>query len=122
MNSEELRLLVRVVVVALVVALVVPTAASAATRSCGVERALSSGAIFRVKATNTSCKTARQVAGGWWNVTSHGHSGQVVYDGDGRRWRCRVTERATGTDPGYIPYTSVRCTRRKAVVQFKQRS
>ena len=110
------------VVAALVVGLAVPIAASAATRSCGVERPLSGGAIFRVKATNTRCKTAKQVAGGWWNVTSHGHSGRVVYDGDGRRWRCRITERATGTDPGYIPYTSVRCPRRKAVVRFKQRS
>ncbi len=107
---------------ALLIVSAAPPAASASTRSCGTERALSDGAIFRVKATGTTCKVAKEVAGGWWNVTSNGGSGRVVTDGSRRRWRCRVTERATGTDPGYIPYTSVRCARGRKIVRFQQRS
>jgi|tagenome__1003787_1003787.scaffolds.fasta_scaffold20075504_2 hypothetical protein len=90
--------------------------------SCGTETALSSGQIFRIVAGGVGCTTAKAVAGGWFNVQSQGKSGRTVFDQRQKRWSCRVTERATGTDPGFIPFTSVRCTRGSAVVRFKLRS
>lgn len=110
------------VLVAILAATLLPAMATAATRSCGTERALSQGAVFAIKATGTTCKTAKQVAGGWYNVQSQGESGRKVYDSKGRRWSCRITEEATGTDPGYNPYTRIRCARGKSVVRFKLRS
>jgi hypothetical protein len=98
------------------------TPAHAATRSCGTETALSRGAVFKIAATGVACVTAKSVAGGWYNVQSQGKSGRVVFDFKRRRWSCRITEHATGTDPGFIPYTSIRCARRSSVVRFKLRS
>jgi hypothetical protein len=89
---------------------------------CGTEQAVSSGQIFRVVASGVGCTTAKAVAGGWFGATSHGTSGRAVLDQRHKRWTCRVTQRATGSDPGYIPFTSVRCARHLAVVRFKQRS
>src|SRR5688572_27026556 len=99
-----------------------PPTASAAARACGAEWAMSDGRLFRIKATRTTCRTAKQVAGGWYNVQSHGGDARKIYDAKGRRWRCRVTEEATGTDPGYNPYTRVRCTRERKLIRFKLRS
>jgi sugar/nucleoside kinase (ribokinase family) len=90
--------------------------------ACGTEKAISSGQIFRVVAGGVGCTTAKAVAGGWFDATLHGKSGRDVVDQRHKRWTCRVTERATGSDPGYIPFTSVRCARHRAVVRFKQRS
>src|SRR5687768_3954360 len=77
-----------------------PSTAAAAAKSCGTETALSHGAVFRVKAEHVSCKRAKRVAGSWYNVQSHGDDASRVYEADGRAWRCRITEHATGTDPG----------------------
>jgi hypothetical protein len=100
-----------------------PPVASAAT-SCGTERALSGGRVFRVRATGANCTTAKAVAGGWFNVQNQSgeDAARTVFDQRRRRWKCRVTEEATGTDPGFIPFTSVQCTRRGSVVKFKLRS
>jgi hypothetical protein len=98
-----------------------PTPAQARV-SCGTEKAISSGQIFRVVAGGVGCTTAKAVAGAWFEAMSNGKSGRAVIDQRHERWTCRVTQRATGTDPGYIPFTSVRCTRHRAVVRFKQRS
>ena len=96
--------------------------ASAAERFCGQERAISHGAVFKVRATETTCRKAKQIAGSWYFVVSNGDSGKYIYDRKGRRWRCRVTREATGTDPGYNPYTHVRCTRGERIIRFKVRS
>jgi hypothetical protein len=90
--------------------------------SCGTETARSSGQIFRIVAGGVDCQRAKAVAGAWFDVTSKGKSGRVITDQHRKRWTCRVTERATGTDPGFNPYTSIRCTRHGAVVRFQQRS
>ncbi|MEA2154122.1 MAG: hypothetical protein QOE11_262 [Solirubrobacteraceae bacterium] len=101
--------------------------ASAATPAqarvaCGTEKAASSGQIFHVVAGGVGCGRALTVAGGWFALTSTGRPGRAVLDGSHKRWGCRVTQRATGTDPGLQPFTSIRCTRRGAVVRFQQRS
>lgn len=101
---------------------VLTTPAQAATRSCGTETALSRGAIFKIQATGVACATAKSVAGGWYSVQSQGETGRVVFDVKARRWSCRITEAATGTDPGFNPHTSIRCVRRSSVVRFKLRS
>lgn len=90
--------------------------------SCGTETASSSGQIFRIVAGGVGCTTAKAVAGGWYDATSHGRSARAVVDQRRGRWTCRITARATGTDPGLNPFTSVRCTRHSAVVRFQQRS
>lgn len=99
----------------------VPTA-EAATQPCGTEKALSHGQVFLVRASNVSCATAKSVAGGWFNVQAQRGSAPSVFDSKQRRWACRIVEAATGTDPGFIPYTSVRCSRKTGVVRFKLRS
>jgi hypothetical protein len=80
------------------------------------------GSVFAVRADGVRCKRAQNVASGWFFVQSHGDRAQTIYDRKGRRWSCRITLQATGTDPGYNPYTHVRCTRHEAVVRFKLRS
>jgi hypothetical protein len=90
--------------------------------ACGTEMARSSGQIFRIVGGGVGCRTAKALAGAWFDATSRGKPGRLVADQRGKRWACRVTQRATGTDPGFIPYTSVRCTRHRAVVRFQQRS
>jgi hypothetical protein len=107
---------------ALAVALVAPSSAAAKTTTCGPERALSGGAVFMVRATNTACSTAKGVAGRWYHVQSSVGTAPTVFDAKNHRWQCRITEAATGTDPGFNPYTSVRCSRRQSIVRFKLRS
>jgi hypothetical protein len=99
-----------------------PAEASAGMRSCGTERALSDGAVFKIRAKKATCATAKQVGGGWYELQSQGESAKYIHDADDRRWKCRVTEEATGTDPGYNPYTSVRCAHGGRLVTFKLRS
>ena len=114
----------RVAGLALVLFAVASTATASASefRWCGTERALSNGSVFAVKAKRVRCNVALDVAGRWYYVQSHGSSARQVYDRQGRRWSCRITEHATGTDPGYNPHTRVRCARRLKVVRFKLRS
>jgi hypothetical protein len=113
----------RYALAALAVAMAVPSTAAAKPKPCGVEHRLSGGVVFMIRATNTSCTTATDVAGRWYNVQSHGTGkAPTVFDVKDRRWQCRITEKATGTDPGYNPYTSVRCSRRTSIVRFKLRS
>jgi hypothetical protein len=102
--------------------LICAAAPAQARVSCGTETARSSGQIFRIVGGGVNCQTAKAVAGAWFDVTSNGKSGRVIADQRRKRWTCRVTARATGTDPGFNPYTSVRCTRHRAVVRFQQRS
>jgi hypothetical protein len=71
--------------------------------------------IFAIRADHVRCRVAKQVAVGWDNVGGK----RRVYDARGRRWTCRITLRATGTDPGYNPFTHVRCDRLRSVVRFK---
>jgi streptogramin lyase len=99
-----------------------PLSAAAKTAACGAEQAQSQGAVFMIRATAVSCTTAKRVAGGYYHVQSGGRSGRTIVDPQGRRWTCRVTKRATGTDPGYEPYTSVRCSRVHSELRFKLRS
>jgi len=101
-------------------------AATAQARSCpGTITAPKSGlAIIKVKATGTSCKTAKHVAVAFDKAlmgTAHAEhrDSATVSDQQGHPWRCRITERATGTDPGSIPYTSVACKRDAARIRFK---
>jgi hypothetical protein len=102
--------------------LIVAVAAHAKTRSCGTEQARSRGAVFMIRATAVSCATAKHVAGSYYHEQSRGRSGRTILDPRGRRWTCKVTKRATGTDPGFEPYTSVRCSRLHGTVRFKLRS
>jgi hypothetical protein len=108
--------------VAIVPGDVAGVSAAAAARSCGTESHVSGGSVFRVKAQRATCRVAKQVAGGWYNVQSQGDPADQIYDRKGRRWSCRITEHATGTDPGYNPFTRVRCARQASVVRFLLRS
>jgi hypothetical protein len=113
---------IAVALFALTTSVLLATQASAAPRSCGTETRISRGAVFAIEATRARCPVARTVAGGWYNVQAHGDSARWIYDRKGRRWFCRITRRATGTDPGYNPYTHVRCGRKLSIVRFKLRS
>jgi hypothetical protein len=103
--------------VTLLAFLVSAAPAHAATTSCKGFQGSSLG-IIKIRATNVGCKTARSVARGWEFKSSHGASTKTIYDRHAHKWRCRITEEATGTDPGYNPYTRVRCTRANSVVRF----
>ena len=89
--------------------------ASAATTNCGTGGTAYDGlGIVNVRATGVSCATAERVARTWrgrdrWTATVNQ-----------RRWSCRVTQHATGTDPGHIPRTKLRCARPTgSVVRFE---
>ena len=116
-----MRRLLPLVIVSLVA---LPTASASAAKICGTETRQSSGQIFKIRAVATPCYIAKDVAGEWFvaQQSASDPSRVTVRDQHNRRWRCRVTQHATGTDPGYVPYTSVRCTRRYAIVKFKMRS
>ena len=76
--------------------------------------------IIKLKVTGAvKCSTARLVARRFDRRIAKGKEKATVHDRKGRAWRCRITQHATGTDPGYIPYTSVRCDRGKRRVKFK---
>lgn len=92
--------------------------------TCGTEQPKSGGQVFRIKASGTTCRVARFVAGEWFAKQSKDGSASRVTDQQDRRWSCRIVRRATGTDPGYYPYTDVQCARgsRPAVVKFSLRS
>jgi hypothetical protein len=106
-------------VASIAVAISSPASASGVTQKrCGTERSVSKGQIFDVRAEQVGCRTALQVAGGWFFTGQK----RKVYDSAGRAWRCSITDHATGTDPGLNPYTHVRCARTRSVVRFKMRS
>jgi hypothetical protein len=97
--------------------------AGAPTKKCGQETARTHGQLTNVRANGTSCTTARRIAGDWFSVqqTAKDPNTVTVHD-HGQPWPCRVTQAATGTDPGYIARTKVRCTHRSSVVTFELRS
>jgi hypothetical protein len=99
-------------------------ASPAQAATCGTEQAKSGGRVFRIKASGTTCRVARFVAGEWFAEQSRSGSAPRVIDQQDRSWSCRIVRRATGTDPGYYPYTDVRCARgsRPAVVRLSLRS
>jgi hypothetical protein len=102
-----------------------PTAAAAGTPTtkCGTETARTRGQVTNVRAQGTSCSTGRRIAGDWFYVQEAAKNpGSVTVHNRGRRWACGVTQAATGTDPGYIARTKVRCTHRSSVVTFELRS
>jgi hypothetical protein len=98
------------------------TAAASATRPCkGHMTGPGTGlGIIKLKVTGkVKCSTARVVARRFDKRIAKGKEKATVHDRSGHAWRCRITQHATGTDPGYIPYTSVRCERGERVVRFK---
>lgn len=108
-------------VIALTAFLLAAPSADAASGRCGSEKPRSKGAIVNVTVANVACSTGRLVGGEWYARQSQGRprSGFTVR---GRTWRCRIIRRATGTDPGFVARTSVRCTAGRAVVRFQMRS
>lgn len=89
--------------------------AAAAVTNCGTGGTAYNGlGIVNVRAIGVSCPTAERVARRW--------RGKDRYTAtvSGKRWQCRVTEHATGTDPGLIPRTKLRCARPTgSVVRFE---
>ena len=115
----------RTIGAALALAAVLGLASTAEAKSCrGQLTGPTSGlGIVQVTAVGVGCPTAKNVAQGFDNISEGGAKSKAnIHDSRGRRWRCRITERATGTDPGYNPFTSVRCVRSKAVVRSKYAS
>lgn len=94
-------------------------AAPAHAQKCGNVRDTGGLQALNIVASKTTCKTAKSVA------TDYARRGtNPARDSLRRAWRCRVTQRATGTDPGFIPRTKVRCTRASssgatAIVRFE---
>ena len=97
-----------------------PSGAQAA--ACGIETARSGGSVTNVRTANTTCIVGRDVAGRWYSAQARGDRATRVRDRLERAWSCRITQRATGTDPGLVARTKVRCTRGKGVVSFELRS
>jgi hypothetical protein len=89
--------------------------ASATVTNCGSGGTAYTGlAIVNVRAVGVSCPTAERVAQRWRGKDRYT---AVV---NGKRWQCRVTQHATGTDPGFIPRTQLRCARPTgSVVRFE---
>jgi hypothetical protein len=115
----------RIIGAALALAAVLALASTAEAKSCRGKLAGPPAGlgIVRVTAVAVGCPTAKNVAKRFDNSSGGGAKSKVtVHDSRGRRWRCRITERATGTDPGYNPFTSVRCARSRSVVRFKYAS
>lgn len=73
--------------------------------------------IAEIRASGTGCSVARQVA---TRATSRS-DGQIRtrFTVSGRTWACRVTQRATGTDPGSVARTKIRCVAGKRVVRLE---
>jgi hypothetical protein len=90
-------------------------------RRCGAGGTTDTGLqATNVRARVISCATARKVA----REARWGDEGQAMTTRiDGRAWRCRTAQAATGTDPGYVATTKVRCSRPSgALVRFALRS
>lgn len=97
-------------------AFAVPGSASAA--ACGRAGSAGNGlGITNVRVANTTCSVGRDVAHRYGQAFA-----RHVTDKQGRSWTCKVTQKATGTDPGYIARTKVRCTRSRAVVRLELQS
>ncbi len=112
----------RRIVLLLTVGVLAPLgAASAASASkCGaviVEGAIASNIITA----KTTCTVGRAVARSYATGPFMGKK-RAVRDQLGRTWKCRVTQAATGTDPGSISRTKVRCTRSSQIVRMELRT
>lgn len=73
--------------------------------------------IVEIRKSGVSCTVARRVAKR--AVSSQSTFVRSSFTTGGSRWRCRITQNATGTDPGLIARTKVRCTSGKRVVRFQ---
>lgn len=103
-------------IVAVLAALALLAPATASATRCSSTTAKSSGlGVVKIVAARTTCKVARGVGRRYAAKTR-------TKDHLGRTWRCRVTRRATGTDPGFAARTKVRCTRSRSVVRFELQS
>src|SRR3954464_13972293 len=83
------------------------TAGASTTRPCkGYMTGPGTGlGIIKVKVTGkVKCSTARAVARRFDKRIAKGKQKATVHDTARRAWRCCITQHATGTDPGYIPY------------------
>jgi hypothetical protein len=122
MFRKESRKLIGSLAVA--VALMFAPAAEATAKTCGSVRTAPQGLGVDITKTNVACKRAWNVAfgfdnAGWEQVSPESNDQAVIYDPQGREWTCRVTAWATGTDPGYQPFTKVRCKRPNRFVRFR---
>lgn len=73
--------------------------------------------IVEIRASGTGCTVARQVAKRATSRTDGRVRERVTVSGT--TWRCRVTQQATGTDPGSVARTKIRCTAGKRVVRLQ---
>lgn len=92
-----------------------PTAlAGPKMKACGNAGTSTGGSglgVVNVKAAGVDCRTARLVA-----KRSNGRTARA----GGAVWSCRITQAATGTEPGYIPRSKVSCRRgTSALVRFE---
>lgn len=100
-----------------------PAVSAATAAKCGTETARTHGQVTNVRVRGVGCRTGRRVTGDWFDVQQTAKSPNAVTVHDrGHPWECRVTQAATGTDPGYIARTKVRCTHRSSAVTFELRS
>jgi hypothetical protein len=123
MARKEPHALIGGLVVA--VMLTFATAAEAEAKSCGGYRSAPNGlGVDITAAKGVRCNVAWNVAFGfdnvgWEQVSPDSDDAAIVHDRQGRKWTCRVTAWATGSDTGYQPFTKVRCKRRSKVVRFR---
>lgn len=107
---------------ALLPASVAPASAADPVKRCGSGGTTSNGTFAtNVRARTVSCAAARTVA----RRARLGAEGTTASTKiDGRTWRCRVTQAATGTDPGSVARTKIDCRRPtgSALVRFELRS
>jgi hypothetical protein len=101
--------------------LLIAAAPADAAKHCGSAgtRPIEGLGAVRVTTEGTSCTTARRVA----RYARVGAEGAKVRTRiAGRLWTCVVTQAATGTDPGYIPRSKVRCRSGGHTVRFQLQS
>lgn len=112
------RRLLMVVVMLLTFSATTSVGSSAdAASSCSAVSLANGTRAVEVRAAGTSCRVARSVVAGW------GRDGDGrTRDVRGRAWRCRTVQAATGTEPGSVARTKVRCARGRSVVRFAVRS
>jgi hypothetical protein len=102
-----LKLTPALTALAILIAIALPS--TAAAKSCS-SKGLSESAgigIVNVRATNVSCGTARTVVK---RAMPFGKAMKRSVRVAGRKYTCRTTQKATGTDPGYTSRTKVRCS------------
>lgn len=101
-------------------ALLAPGSASAHGRYCGSAGTGQAGlGVTHVEADDIACPAARFVARRA-RATSHAYTVSRILGVD---WRCRITQDATGSDPGSVLATKVTClSPRGAHVHYHLRS